>query len=193
MKANTIKGVFSPIISTKRLLLRPFELSDAPSMFKWASDEEVTRYLRFKTHATLSESQSVIKHWLEEANSPYFFHWAIVHTATGDVIGSIGLHILNYTDRRGEIGYCLTKVMWNHGYASEALGAILCFGFEKANFNRLEACHSVTNPASGKVMQKAGMRWEAGPLVAYYKSSQSGFQDVMMYALTKQQWSEINA
>lgn len=188
MRERDLQPKHTQILETERLLLRTFQLEDAPAIYGWASDEEVTRYLRFKTHTDLKESITIAEHWIKEYSNPYFFQWAIVLKESLKTIGSIGIQILSFSDKRGELGYCLHKKWWNRGYTSEALKAVIHFGFTEVLFHRLEACHSVNNGASGKVMQKAGMRWEAGPLHHYYYSNQSGYQDVEMYALTRENY-----
>ncbi len=181
MPGTTIKHISSPLLTTSRLLLRPFVLEDAPALFSWASDTEVTRFLRFAAHSDIEESRKVITRWIEESRRPPFFHWAIVRRSDDRTIGSIGLEIQSLHDNRGEAGYCIAKHAWNQGYATESLTAVLDFGLERAGFHRIEACHSVANTASGKVMRKAGMLLEAGPLHHYYRADMLGYQDAMMY------------
>lgn len=190
MIGETIRALSSPLLATKRLLLRPFREEDALSLFNWASDREVTRYLRFTTLTELYEAKRVIAYWLEEAKKPPFFHWAITERISGVVFGSIGIDVLNMHDRRGEVGYCLAKTMWNQGYATEALRAVVSFGFVDAGFHRIEGCHAVDNPASGRVMEKAGMWCEAGPLRHYYRADLLGYQDVMMYVAFSDTWNK---
>jgi [ribosomal protein S5]-alanine N-acetyltransferase len=180
MQIEEIKPITSLILTTKRVELRPFEMDDAMAVFGWACDPEVTRYLRFPNHTSISDSKRVISFWIDQAKKPPFFHWAITLRDSGKVIGSMGLEVINKHDRRGEVGYCLSKYHWNQGYATESLQAVLDFGFNIARFHRIEGCHSVLNPASGKVMQKAGMHIEAGPLHDYYLSDILGFQDAIM-------------
>lgn len=158
-------------------------MEDAPALFAWASDPEVTRFLRFPSHEDIGDSRKVIERWMAEATKPPFFHWAITIRTTKAVVGSIGIDVQSPHDNRGEVGYCLAKPVWNQGYATEALKAVLEFGLQRAGFHRIEACHAVLNPASGKVMQKAGMRFEAGPLHHYYRSDALGYQDSLMYAI----------
>jgi len=180
MQDGPIKSIGSMILTTKRLELRPFELDDAMALFGWACDPVVTLYLRFPVHENLSDSKRIISSWMDAARRPPYFHWALTLRETGKVIGSMGIEIANAHDRRGEVGYCLAKHVWNQGFATEALKAVLHFGFTVANFHRIEGCHSIDNPASGKVMLKSGMRLEAGPLHDYYRSDILGYQDAML-------------
>jgi len=184
-----IQAIACPDLHSPRLLMRPFVLDDALALFSWASDPEVTRYLRFHLHEDVSESKRVISHWIEEMRTPPFFHWAIVHNQTGSVFGSIGLEVVNKKDCFGEVGYCIAKRMWNQGYTTEALKAVLEFGFRVAVFFRIQGCYSVCNPASGCVMHKAGMEVEAGPLRAWYRSDMLGFQDAYMAAAFADTWT----
>lgn len=176
-----IRRISSPIITSKRLILRPFVNDDAAALFSWSSDVDVTRYLRFEAHDSLQESEKIIKRWVRDSENPPNFHWAIERRDDLRVIGSMGIEITSLHDNRGEIGYCLAKDVWNQGYATEALRTVLRFAFDIAGFHRLEACHSTQNPASGRVMEKAGMELEAGPLRHYYRSNLLGYQDVYMY------------
>jgi ribosomal-protein-alanine N-acetyltransferase len=181
MTDSDIKRITSPILSSRRLILRPFTLDDAQALFSWSSDSEVTKFLRFSQHTSIQESRRIIQSWIDSEKHPPFFHWAIELREEVIVIGSIGIEIMSLHDNRGEIGYCLTRSSWNRGYATEALQCVLRFGLDVAGFHRLEACHSINNVASGRVMEKAGMVREAGPLKHYYRSDLEGYQDVYMY------------
>ncbi len=181
MSASSIKRITSPVLTSRRLILRPFVLDDAQALFTWASDTEVTKYLRFPAHSHITDSRKVIQRWIDEAKKPPFFHWAIVERESKRVIGSIGIEILSPYDNRGEVGYCIAKKYWNQGFATEALRIVLEFALEIGGFHRIEACFSVKNPASGKVMEHVGMLLEAGPLRDYYRSDLLGYQDAMMY------------
>ena len=191
MIETQIARISSPLLYSSRLMLRPFTLDDAPALFSWSSDPEVTAYLRFSVHESIKESRSVISRWMKSALHPPFFHWAIEKRDTQQVIGSIGIEIMSLHDNRGELGYCLTKSAWNCGYATEAVKMVLQFALERGGFHRLEACHAENNIASGRVMEKAGMHREAGPLHHYYRSDILGYQNVYMYAITEEQstWS----
>ena len=178
-------------IVTERLILRPFVREDAPSMFKWTSDDEVVRYLRFAKHQDIEESRRIIALWIENDNFPITSNWAIVKKESLEVIGSIGLVTVSLNDQRGEVGYALRRSEWNKGYMSEILPYVLSFGFDNMNFHRIEATHSVHNLASGKVMQKAQMEKECSILRHYYKSNQSGFQDSVLYVAFSDTYNKV--
>jgi len=82
-----------------------------------------------------------------------------ITTEAGGVIGAISLH-LKQAHRRAELGYWVGRPFWNHGYATEAARAVIAFGFSALGLNRIHAAHLTRNPASGRVLIKAGMRFE---------------------------------
>ncbi|NCB01888.1 MAG: N-acetyltransferase [Spirochaetia bacterium] len=168
-------------IVTPRIILRPFILEDAPFMFKWTNDVRVTQYLRFNTHKSVAESMRIISSWIEKDTFPQICNWAILKREDLEVIGSIGIGTTSVIDERGEVGYALRFDEWNKGYMSEILPYVLTFGFDNMNLHRIEATHSLLNPASGKVMKKAHMSKECPLMRHYYKSSQTGFHDSAMY------------
>ena len=92
--------------------------------------------------------------------------------------------MVNESDMCGDFGYSIGKKYWNMGAASEALKEVLKFGFEVVGFNRIESYHSINNPASGKVMQKAGMTLEG--LARQKYRSNAGFEDSYMYSILKE-------
>lgn len=62
-----MKNLGTKTIETKRLILRKFSLSDAEDMYKnWASDDKVTKFLTWPTHAELEISRRVIDKWVKD-------------------------------------------------------------------------------------------------------------------------------
>jgi ribosomal-protein-alanine N-acetyltransferase len=174
-------------LSTSRLLLRPLQLADADRMFLgWATDMEVVKYLSWKPHLSVDETKRIISYWMSNYPDPKFYIWG-VQVKQGPLIGTISIHSIHDGFERGEVGYALAKPYWNQGYATEALQAIVDYAFGTVAFNRLEAHHSIYNPASGAVLIKAGFQHE-GVLRQFYRSN-DGFQDSSIYAILKKDWS----
>ena len=148
-------------LETDRLILRRFSLDDAGAVFNnYASDTDVTRYTSLPTHQSTADSLE----WCELNVSSYpnleYYSWAIVLKSSDDLIGGISAVAVDNSIRKATVGYSIGKPWWNHGYASEALIAIVRFLFEEVGLNRIEAFFDPRNPYSGKVMEKAGMRYE---------------------------------
>ena len=82
------------------------------------------------------------------------------HIEDGRVIGTCGFTSLNFSSDSAETGYVLARDCWGQGYAAEALMRVIDFGFERLGLNRIEAKYMVDNPASKRVMEKCGMKFE---------------------------------
>jgi ribosomal-protein-alanine N-acetyltransferase len=135
-------------------------MRDARDVYAISSDPAVSRYVMWRTHDTPAESREFIRNihrsYKRDRPSP----WGIELKAERRMVGTIGFTWINYDHMTGEVGYSLGSSYWNQGFATEALRAVLRHGFESLGLNRIEAQHDIRNPASGRVMEKAGMRKE---------------------------------
>ena len=155
-----MKKIGMRIIETERLILRPFTLDDAPAMFeRWASDPEVTRYLTWQPHPNVDVTRAYLAALVAKYPAGDSFDWAIDLKGVG-VIGSIGVVGYREETEAAELGYCLSRAHWGQGIMPEALKAVLDFLFEEAGCLRVSAKHDIANPKSGRVMEKAGMKYE---------------------------------
>ena len=146
-------------IETERLILRRFEPSDAPAMFaNWASDDEVTKFLTWPTHADVSVTEGILGQWVPQYEKDDYYNWAIVLKEHGSQpIGNINVAHWSEDREAPEIGYCMGRRWWHQGIMSEALGAVLDFLFDQVGVERIVALHDTNNPHSGGVMRKCGM------------------------------------
>ena len=179
-----MKKIGTQTIETERLILRRFTVEDAGDMYRnWASDPEVTKYLTWPPHESEEFTKSLLADWVEMYEKGEVFHWAIVLKDSGEVIGDISVVRLDEEVEAAEIGYCMTRRLWGKGIMPEALKAVEDYLFDRAEFNRVAACHDPENAKSGRVMQKAGMQYE-GTRRKAIKSNQ-GVTDVAMHAIIK--------
>lgn len=149
----------TPILETERLLLRPMTANDSEEVFRnWASDAKVAKFMRWSTH----ENVEVTRQWLEseekEIESEQLYDWGFVLKETGELIGSGGL---SWVQEKGmyELGYNIMRKYWNQGLTTEAAKEIVRFGLEELKAEKLYCCHAKENPASGRVMVKAGFQY----------------------------------
>ena len=141
-------------VPTKRLILRPVELTDAPVMFSnWASDDEVTRYLMWPSHQSIETTEAIIRHWQDLYLDPKTLRFGIQLKETGELMGVID--VVRYVDDVPEIGYCLGKRFWNHGYMTEALSELLGI-LRSLGYPKAVICADVDNLASNRVIVKCG-------------------------------------
>src|SRR5262249_7026610 len=101
----------------------------------------------------------------------------------GRLCGAIGLHPDNH-HRRAELGYWIGVPFWGNGYATEAGRAVVQYGFERLNFNRIFAAHFAGNDSSGKVLRNLGMRYEGCMRQAILKWGR--FMDLERYAILRE-------
>jgi RimJ/RimL family protein N-acetyltransferase len=114
--------------------------------------------------------------------------YAITLNETVQLVGAIGIHI-NKSNRIGEIGYWIGKLFWNRGYATEAVKAVIAYGFEQLGLNRIHARHMTKNAASGRVMEKAGMKFEGVLRQSIYRWEK--FEDAAIYSILQEEYETV--
>ncbi|MEZ4737070.1 MAG: GNAT family N-acetyltransferase [Caldilineaceae bacterium] len=169
-----------PPIQTERLLIRDFTEDDFDAVYAYSSDPEGVRYMAFPP-STPEETHTYIGHCmrlaLEEPRICYFM--AVVRKATNQVIGGVRLGVMDWERGEGSFSYLFSRSAWGQGYATEALRAMVRFGFEQLALNRLADGCDVENIASARVMEKCGFRCE---------DERDGER---FYALTRAEWQEM--
>lgn len=177
------------VLETERLILRPFRLTDAEDMYRnWASDVQVTKFLGWPIHESPEASKTVIQGWIDRYEDPRSYDWCIEYKENHQAIGSIGVVFWSEKIDSVEIGYCISKEYWFKGIMAEALRELVRFFFEGVGCNRIEARHDPKNPNSGKVMKKAGLRYE-GTLIEAGKNN-LGICDLTIYGITRKMYEE---
>lgn len=171
-------------VETKRLILRKYKDGDAQYLYNnWASDDEVTKYLTWKTYKDISAAYE----WIEFLKSNYvrdnFYEWTIVLKEIDEPIGSISAVDIKENINAVHIGYCIGRRWWHQGITSEALSAVIDFFFDKVGADRVESRHDPRNVNSGKVMQKCGMKYEGTMRNADINNQ--GICDCAYYAILK--------
>jgi ribosomal-protein-alanine N-acetyltransferase len=174
-----------PVLTTERLVLRPFTLADAPVVQRLAGDAAVADTTRNIPHPYPDgAAEAFIRTTHANAESGAGYTFAVEDRATGELMGCVGLRI-ERADRRAELGYWVGVPYWGRGVATEAAAAVLRFGFVEAGLNRIFATALVRNPASARVMQKIGMRHE-GTLRQHVV--QLGVpEDLVLYGLVREE------
>ncbi len=175
-----------PEISTSRLILRSLRMSDAKDIFEYSSDPEVARHVLWEAHQNIHQTKAYIRYVLRQyrAGSPSSF--CIELKETGKVIGTIGFMWVSNENRSAEVGYSLSRAHWNKGYMTEAVAAVVDFGFRELHLNRIEAQYECDNPASGRVMEHIGMRHEGTLRERLYNKTR--YVDVELYAILREEW-----
>lgn len=145
------------LIETPRLKLRPFVEADASALSALANDADIARMVCTMPHP---HAPLLAEGWIliQAANRARGRDAALAITdrSTGALMGAIGAH--RQSDGDYEVGYWLGRAFWGRGYASEALEALVSRMIEAFGPVRFTAGHFADNPASRRVLEKAGFR-----------------------------------
>ena len=180
-----------PELTTERLLLRALREEDAPSLARTANDHNIAKYLSSMPHPyTLEDAKEFVISRAKAYAEGDAAEFAIFEKGSEAFVGMIGLD-LNAKDNHATAGYWLGKTFWGKGYATEALREIIRFGFERLGLHRIASHHFHNNPASGKVMQKAGMKQEGRRVEHFYKEGE--YLDILDYGLLAREWMRTHA
>jgi ribosomal-protein-alanine N-acetyltransferase len=175
-----------PTLYSRRLVLREFRTDDADDVFAIRGDLMVTRYNSGKPYERVEQAVDLIAAMARAYRDQEEVRWAITHRGSNEVIGIIGYNYWIRRDARGSVGYDLARVWWGRGIMTEAVNAVVRFGFDQMHLNRIEADTDVRNPASGRVLEKVGFVLEGRQREQFYDSG--GYQDLMLYGLLRKDY-----
>ncbi|HEY0099937.1 MAG TPA: GNAT family N-acetyltransferase [Pyrinomonadaceae bacterium] len=145
-------------IETARLILRKPVLTDTPLIYEaYARDAEVTRYLTWRPHRTLADGDEPAAQRLAAWEAGRYFSWVIILRSGGELAGMISARPDGW---RVDLGYVLGRRWWGQGYMTEAVRAVSDWALSEREVFRVWAVCDVDNPASARVLEKAGMRLE---------------------------------
>ena len=175
-----------PTIETERLLLRKITLNDASDMFEYASNPEVSEYTMWSTHVSIEDTKYFLKSLTKMYKKRELVDWGIVHKAEKKFIGTCGFVEWSMTHSRAEIGYALSARYWSEGYMSEAVNAIIEFGFREMLLNRVVGRCEVHNIASARVMEKVGMQFEG--ILRQQLFVKGKYWDLKIYSILREEF-----
>lgn len=145
-------------ISTQRLILRRFCADDLRDMrTNWVSDPAVQEEYGEPCYPTEEAAAALLQTWIAAYDNPAFYRWAIIERSSGENIGQIAFCRVYDDCKTAEIEYCIGQRFWGHGYAGEALSALIAHCFAQTDFDKLEAYHRAANVKSGRVLEKSQM------------------------------------
>lgn len=162
MKKETVHKIFTgmPTLTTPRLTLRPMHVTDAYDMHEYACREDVTEYLLWSPHPSVSYTRDYLAYIESRYSRGEFFDWAVTLNDSGKMIGTAGFTKIDAPHNCAEIGYVLNPEYHGQGLGTEAAARVITFGFEELGLHRIEARFMKGNIASLHVMQKLGMTLE---------------------------------
>jgi RimJ/RimL family protein N-acetyltransferase len=176
-----------PTLDSLRLLLRPFTPADAGVVQALAGERAIADTTLNIPHPY---ADGMAEDWIaghdeqfREGSNAVF---AITDREDSQLLGAVSLRI-EAALGKAELGYWVGIPYWNRGYATEAAGALLAYGFDQLDLQRIAAQHLARNPASGRVMQKLGMSHEGTLRQATMKWGR--FEDLELYSILRSEWT----
>ena len=188
-----MKFLGTKTLETERLILRKIKIEDAPIAFNnWCNSEKVDRYVLWEKHPNVDTTIDLYTKWIQEYDNEKTFRWIVELKDTGDLIGTIDVSKRFVNHGSCEIGYCYSDKYWNKGYATEALKAVIKYLFEECDAELINADFLENNPASGRVMQKSGLKYE-GRLRSRIIDKNNIRNDLLCYSITKEEYFKEKA
>ena len=176
-------------ISTPRLTLREYIETDFEGIHAFSKDAETVKFMTWGPN-TPEDTRNFIKLAISQQSiQPRVnYHFVVRLQDSDQIIGGCGIHIRRPEHRSAEIGYCYHKKYWGQGFATEAMGALLKFGFEDLAMHRIFATCDPLNIGSERVMQKNGFRKEAHFRKELWR--RDGWRDSLLYAILEEEWQK---
>lgn len=150
-----------PILESQRLIMRRITNSDVEPIFELRSDPETMKFVPRPLAASLEDALGHIATINSKIDNNEGINWAITCKENDSLIGIIGHYIIRKEHFRSEIGYMLLPRFNGKGFMTEAVGAVLRYGFEQMKLHSVEAIIDPENYASARVLQKNGFVQEA--------------------------------
>ena len=179
----------APPLLTERLILRSLTLGDAQDVQHLAGERDIALMVLRIPHPY---EDGMAEEWIRACADAYkkdeAINFAITLRTDKNLIGAIGLE-LEPENERAELGYWIGKPYWNHGYATEAARVVVAYSFEVLKLNRIYAYHFTRNPASGRVLEKVGMRYEG--CRRQHTKKWDNFEDSIGYGMLKADYDSL--
>ncbi len=179
-------------ITTERLILRRFELSDAVRLSEYRSHPDVARLQAWDTYPLERAEETVQAMQLRQALGTDWFMLAVTDKNTGVLMGDACLRCHELRLKEGlsgaEIGYNLAHEFWGQGFATEAVGALLRFCFEDLNLHRLTAYTDVRNASSRRLLERLGFRLEGISKESWFEHG--AWWDDCQYAILRREYAK---
>lgn len=177
-----------PQLTTENLILRETNLADASAIFEIFADNEITKYHDVETVTNLEQIRFLIERRATRFQNQQGIRWGIARKEDNIIIGSCGYSIKNAY--QAEIGYELARKHWQKGLMTEALSAIIQWGFQTLTLNRIEAFVMPENVASIKLLAKLEFVEEG--LLREYGFWKGKFHDLKIFSLLKRDYRYLS-
>jgi ribosomal-protein-alanine N-acetyltransferase len=170
-----------PILTTERLVLRQFTKEDLPEIFKLRTDARVSKYITRPDFKSMEDAEVYIAKMTNLISNNESIIWGITKKGEDKVMGSICLWHFRKEDYRAEVGYEMRPEFWGKGIMSEAMVAIVDYGFNTLKLHSIEAIINPDNAATIKLLTRNKFVKEAHFKEHYFHNGE--FRDTGVYTL----------
>lgn len=170
-------------LETERLLLRRVSESDANEVMELRGNPETMKFVPRPLVTIREEALAHITMIEDKIVNNIGINWAITVKGNPKLIGIIGHYKIQPENHRCEIGYMILPQYNGQGIVTEAVKALLIYGFDDLQMHSIEAVIDPSNLASARVLQKSGFVKEAHFIENEYYNGK--FYDSVIYSLLK--------
>ncbi len=177
-----------PLLETKRLIIRSVKRKDAKELHELCRRPETSKYSRWSPHADLFTTKSFISYQLGLKRKKKLTAFVIIEKESKKLIGTCSYVSIDEDYKIAEIGYSLLKEYWGGGFATEAVEALLWFGFETIGFQRITANVLPENERSISLLEKCHFTEEGRLKKGFHYNGK--VSDILLYSITDDEYGE---
>ncbi len=178
-----------PQLETNRLILREMTYNDLEFYFRHFNNAKIVEGSCFPGPKDLEAAKEELERYcIKPFKENKGIRWGIIRKGDNELIGTCGYYDWHKTVRRAEIGYDLDPAYWGQGLMTEALRAVLQYGFEKMNLNRIQAIIDSRNTRSLNLVHRLGFKKEGVLRQNSYFDGQ--FRDDVCFSLLRKEWRQ---
>jgi len=182
------KPVFDqfPELETARLRLVEIKPDHAPDIYAHFSNEAVTRYLDLNCMVEPEEAERLIDFLAKRFTQERGLRWGVQPKGEEQIIGTCGFNIWSKGKFQAELGYDLSPAHWRQGLMTEAVAAVLDFGFSRMELHKIEALVWPANTPSETFLKQLGFQWQG--MVREFRASTGRQAAMHLFEMVKVQW-----
>jgi RimJ/RimL family protein N-acetyltransferase len=178
-----------PILRGERVFLRAAERTDVPTFVRWFNDSVTTSFVTMRAPMSLAMEEQWFDQMLQ-AQGKDRYHFVICMLDGGAAIGTLGLFDVDHVNGSAGIGITIgEKELWGRGYGTDAMNALLDFGFGQLRLERMWLEVYDFNERARRSYEKSGFVLEGVKRHAMFKFGR--FIDVQLMAILRSEWQAL--
>jgi RimJ/RimL family protein N-acetyltransferase len=178
-----------PILRGEHVYLRPAERADVPSFVRWLNDAETTSFLNMRAPMSVAMEEKWFEGMVERQGKDHY-HYVICLLKNDQPIGSLSLFAVDYINGNAGIGISIgEKTLWGKGYGTDAMNALVDFGFGMLRLERMWLEVYVFNKRARRSYDKSGFVLEGVERHGVFK--QGRYLDVEMMSILRDEWAAL--